>query len=329
MIRTIALTGAMLMMAASAHADGIYSRPDGHAPIGVMRDHVHKQGELMLSYRFGFMDMDGNRRGTSKVSAQQVLTNYMVSPTEMTMSMHMLGVMYGLTDQLTIAAMSGWADKEMDHVRRNGSTFVAETKDLTDSKLNAMYQFYEHNGHKVQLNAGISLPTGSITERNQAGQILPYPMQIGSGTYDLMPGVSYSATRETYSWGAQANATIRTGRNNRGYTLGNNYQLTAWAARKMSDAFSISIRLDGQNWDDISGKDRQLPAQNFPVPTADPSLQAGTRIDALAGINFIVPTGKLKGNRLAAEIGLPVYQNINGPRLETDYRLTLGWQLAF
>ncbi|NBD18196.1 MAG: hypothetical protein GVY04_19270 [Cyanobacteria bacterium] len=32
-------------------------RPDGHAPIGVMGDHVHGQGEWMLSYRYMFILM--------------------------------------------------------------------------------------------------------------------------------------------------------------------------------------------------------------------------------------------------------------------------------
>ena len=28
------------------------SRPDGHAPIGVMGEHTHEQGEYMLAYRY-------------------------------------------------------------------------------------------------------------------------------------------------------------------------------------------------------------------------------------------------------------------------------------
>lgn len=36
------------------------SRPDGHAPISVMGDHYHKKGELMFSYRFMPMWMEGN-----------------------------------------------------------------------------------------------------------------------------------------------------------------------------------------------------------------------------------------------------------------------------
>src|SRR6056297_729110 len=43
-------------------------RADGHAPIGVMGDHRHKTGEVMLSYRYMFMDMRGNRTGDDSIS---------------------------------------------------------------------------------------------------------------------------------------------------------------------------------------------------------------------------------------------------------------------
>lgn len=39
------------------------TRADGHAPIGVMGDHLHKKGSYMLSYRFMRMSMAGNRDG--------------------------------------------------------------------------------------------------------------------------------------------------------------------------------------------------------------------------------------------------------------------------
>ena len=46
------------------------SRPDAHAPIGVMGDHTHDKGEWMLSYRYMYMNMTGNRVGTDSVSAR-------------------------------------------------------------------------------------------------------------------------------------------------------------------------------------------------------------------------------------------------------------------
>ena len=47
------------------------ARPDAHAPIGVMGDHLHKKGEFMLSYRFMNMKMEDNRDGTNDLSVSE------------------------------------------------------------------------------------------------------------------------------------------------------------------------------------------------------------------------------------------------------------------
>lgn len=313
--------------AAHSHDYKTEPKPDDHAPIGVMRDHVHKQGEVMLSYRYSFMDMIENRDGSDGVSDAQVLQDFAVAPTDMSMRMHMVGGMYGITDQLTLGVMGGFATKSMDHVRRNGTTFETEGIGFADTRVNGMYEFYNHHGHRIQANMGISIPTGTFDERAPNGARLPYPMQIGSGTYDLLPGVSYSGHKGQWSWGSQVNATIRTGKNSNGYRLGDAYNLTGWGAYRINEMFSVSGRLDGNRWGDLSGIDRLIP--NFMAPTMNPTLQAGRRVDALLGVNFIMPDGPLEGHRLAFEAGAPVYEYLDQNRLGTDYRFTLGWQKAF
>ena len=57
-------------------ADTPKSRPDSHAPIGVMGDHGHKTGEVMLSYRFMAMGMQGLQSGTSTVEIAEVLKDF-------------------------------------------------------------------------------------------------------------------------------------------------------------------------------------------------------------------------------------------------------------
>ncbi len=37
---------------------------------------------------------------------------------------------------------------------------------------------------------------------------------------------------------------------------------------------------------------------------------------------------KMDGNRLAIEVGLPLYQDLDGPQLKNDYSFTIGWQLS-
>ena len=48
-------------MAGALFYHGVFAdiRVDTHAPIGVMGDHLHKQGEIMVSYRYMQMEMAG------------------------------------------------------------------------------------------------------------------------------------------------------------------------------------------------------------------------------------------------------------------------------
>ena len=148
-------------------------------------------------------------------------------------------------------------------------------------------------------------------------------MQLGSGTFDLMPGMTYTGFADDWSWGAQALGTIRTGSNKRGYTLGNMGDFSLWGAHRWNENVSTSLRLNGTTWGNISGSDSRLNPNV--IPTADPNLRAGSRLDILLGINGDFGNG----HRLAIEGGLPVAQSYDGPQLETDFILTAGWQFSF
>ncbi len=324
-----------------------------HAPIGVMADHRHKQGEWMTSYRFSFMDMAGNRDGTDRLSPEDIVTSapnpfgmpptLRVVPTDMTMKMHMAGVMYGLTDRVTLMAMGMYMTSEMDHITFQGPAgttrlggFTTETTGFGDTTVAAIVGLddgsYEHR--QVNVALGVSIPTGSIGERDQIltpmnttpSPRLPYPMQLGSGTFDLKPSATARTRMGDVSIGGQLSGVIRLERNEAGYRLGNKYEATAWAAYEPAPWVSFSARLRGATMGDISGADPMIAA---PVQTADPENHGGEVIEALVGINLAGQTGLIKGHRLAIEVGKPLYRNLNGPQLETDLTLMVGWQKAF
>ncbi|MBE9129909.1 transporter [Coleofasciculus sp. LEGE 07092] len=307
------------------------ARPDGHAPIGVMGDHTHEKGEVMFSYRYMFMDMDGNRDGTDSLSDAEVLQQFPVTPVRMTMQMHMLGVMYAPTDDLTLMAMVPYVFKEMDHVTRSGLRFTTNSEGFGDIKLTGLYKILDQNRQRLHFNIRVSFPTGSIEERDNtpAGddQILPYPMQIGSGTFDLLPGITYLGQTNNLSWGGQAIATLRLGESSNDYRLGNQLALTGWAAYKWADWLSTSIRLNGKTWGNIDGVDSRL--NPMMIPTADPDRRGGTQLNLGFGVNLYAPRGSLKGSRLAIEFELPLYRSLDGPQLETDWQLTAGIQAVF
>jgi hypothetical protein len=305
--------------------------PIEHGPIGVMQDHMHKKGEWMLSYRYMRMDMGGNKAGTSAVSTADTLGQFMVAPTSMTMDMHMAGVMYGVSDQVTVTAMVPYSRKSMDHVTRMGGEFNTTTNGVGDIKLLAMIALLDQGKHRLHANIGISLPTGSIGQRaaipiNPDAQ-LPYAMQLGSRTWDILPGITYTGTSQNLYWGLQASSVVRIGTNSRDYSLGNRLQLTAWNMVRLSPAFDAGLRMTYHQWGNVDGADPEL--MPMLVQTANPSLQGGKRIDLAFALNFQVQNGSLKGHRLAAEISVPVYQNLDGPQMKQNWALTIGWQKAF
>ena len=335
------LASATFMIAVAIHSAALadinssdqwlQERPDGHAPIGVMGDHTHTEGEFMFSYRYMAMDMEGNRSGKSRVSPSEVLQDYMVSPTRMEMKMHMFGGMYAPSDTITLMAMLPLLELSMDHVTRMGSEFSTRTSGLGDIQISALWKIVEERSHQVHINAGISLPTGNIKERGNtpagADMKLTYPMQLGSGTFDLRPGITYNGKTTRVSWGAQSLGTLRLGENGEDYTLGDRIEASVWGAVLLSDWLSGSLRGRWHSWDDISGNDSEL--NPMMVPTAVPTLRGGEIYELGLGFNLLVPNGSLEGLRLAFEVLYPIDQHLDGPQLETDLTYTFGIQRSF
>lgn len=325
--------------------------PADHAPIGVMGDHLHKKGEWMLSYRFMTMDMEDNLRGSNNLSPEEIVSStpnrfanppmmpprLRVVPTQMTTEMHMLGLMYAPSDQVTLMAMLNYIDKDMQHITFQGpmgtqrlGNFTTHTSGIGDTKVAALVGLYDSPQHKLHLNIGMSLPTGSIDETGEIltpmntrpSPRLPYPMQLGSGTYDFEPRLTYRGYQQQWGWGAQFKALLRLGENDEGYSLGNQTRLTAWGSYRFTDTISASLRLSYQDSDRIDGIDPNIVA---PVQTADPDNQGGERVDLGVGVNYLHPNG----HRLALEYETVLDQDLNGVQLEMQSMLNLGYQYAF
>lgn len=334
----------------------IGSTANDHAPIGVMGDHMHKKGEWMLSYRYMRMNMEGNRNGTNELSPEEIATSVpnrffgtpgqpatlRVVPTEMSMDMHMLGAMYAPTDWLTLMLMANYIDRDMEHITFAGGagtarlgTFSTESKGWGDTKLSGLFRLYKDHTHFVHLNAGLSIPTGSIKETDDVltpmnmrpTLRLPYAMQLGTGTYDFLPGITYSGREGSWEWGAQYAAQIPLeDENDQGYQWDDKHTLTAWGSYEWAPWISTSLRLTGQTQGKIDGIDPNIVA---PVQTADPDNYGGETLEAGFGVNLMATQGYLKGQRLAFEVSAPLYQDLNGPQMERDYTATIGWQYAF
>jgi len=297
--------------------------------------------------------MNDNQDGHRDVSPNYIVTNVAnrfappatlrVVPTKMTMDMHMLGAMYAPNDKVTLMAMLNYIDKKMDHITYQGMAgttvkgkFTTKSDGIGDAVLSAMYRLVNKPNNKWHLNFGVSLPTGDIKEKdtiltpmpvNDRPKVrLPYSMQLGSGTWDLKPGITYNGRKDNITWGAQYMGTFRLGENDEDYTLGNVQEVTAWTAFSPVPWFSYALRLSYQDIDDISGRDERISG---PVQTADPDNYGGQSLLGYISFNLSGQSGWIRGHRIAFEYGFPLSQDLNGPQMKQDWTLTGGWQYSF
>ena len=97
---------------------------------------------------------------------------------------------------------------------------------ISDLKIGGLYDLARwEDGRRAHLSLGLSAPTGSIDEKS-GWKIVGYGMQLGSGTWDFHPAITYLGQTENYSYGAQLGGILRIGDNDQGYTLGNRVEAT-------------------------------------------------------------------------------------------------------
>lgn len=309
------------------------NRPDGHAPISVMADHVHHKGEFMFSYRYMTMDMRQLRQGTTNATIADAHANYMVAPLDMVMNMHMLGTMYAPSDKITLMAMANYLENDMNLQMRNGNIFSTNTSGLGDVILSALYSIFNKNSKAMHAQLGVNIPTGSIEAMDvipvsMGNEVqLPYPMQLGTGSFGAKLGLTYLGQCDTFSWGHQLTGMININDNDQDYKFGNQYSFNNWIAAKAGDNLSISVRLQALLIDEIDGVSPLL--NPMMVTTADTVNSGGTFINSGFGLNYMITNGGLEGMRFASEISTPLYQDLNGIQLKQNYNLTLGMQYAF
>ncbi|WP_233199038.1 MULTISPECIES: transporter [Pirellulaceae] len=309
-------------------------RPDSHAPAGLMGDHVHHQGEVMIEYKFQKMFMDGNRYGTQQVSDVAALDvtgiPFMATPTRMDMNMQMLHVMYGATDNVTLYLMPMWMELTMDHMRRNGTTFTTYNEGFSDLRFGALFLLYDTESTDWIFNFGMSAPTGNIHGTTTAASPMgaetqmPYPMQLGSGTFNFRPGITYKKYWDMASTGVQLQTNLPVGENYRDYTVGNEYQLNWWFARRVGEQMSFSFRTEGLWRENYGG-----PGD----PQLNPNMISTARTDMRGGFWFNLGIGGIyqfcDGSRLNVELVRPVYQDLDGVQLETDFQMFASWSKAW
>jgi len=303
--------------------------------------HTHPAGMWMINYKFMHMDMSGLRDGTTDVSESDVgymrgkPYEYMMIPTRMIMDMHMFMIMYGLTERVTLMAMTTYRVNEMKMLMDMGPMSMIKreppmrSSGLGDTEIRAIYKL----NNDLTGSLGIEFPTGSIEEEVETMGMrfrMPYDMQLGSGTYNLKPAITYNTLSKDRLWnlGAQAVFTYHIDKNENNWAFGDSLRLTGWIQRDL-DPLSTWVRLAYDYTGKIRGKDPEIdklldPMMGAPMPDADPDNYGGQKLDGLIGLRYS------KGPfSLGVEGGIPLYQDLNGLQLKTKWIFNAGIHYMF
>lgn len=350
-----------------SHAHHHHHQHGAHAPAGVMFDHLlPKAGDMMVGYRYMYGSQGGDMlHGTHTIGNQALVGRgcgpnpCFVAPETMSMDMHMLDLMYAPTDWLTLMLMPQFMNMSMTMERLRSSEYDSladnnvgntsgeaisghiphhlqnghETGGFGDLGMYALVKLFDNGSHHVHIATGLSAPTGDVNielRRNHQvdGGFIHYGMQLGSGTWDFKPSLTYTGHWADFSWGTQANGTLRMeAKNQSGYALGDMLQATAWGGYNLTPWLTASVRgvytLQGRVKNQFDGLIEQFGPMDYP------SNYGGRYWDVGFGLSAMVLTGDLMGNRLSVEWLQPVEDYAYGYQLERNGALTATWAYAF
>lgn len=304
--------------------------------------HGHDAGMLMFEYRFMRMYQQGLLQGTKSVAPEAVLQDaqdtarwvdangepIMSIGTEMTMDMHMFMVMYSMTDKLTLTAMTNYLVNDMSMLMRpmddmgpghtmpmatitDWSGMFMESAGIGDTQVGMTYKLDDYLLFDPLLTVSVSLPTGSIDQADTTG-VLPYDMQLGSGSYDLLVGYGMGNMWNSWHVGTEAKYLWRTCDNEQGYRLGDRYSIEGYVKYHLKTNTTLRSSVKHEDWGKIRGRDDRIDD--------NPNYYGGMRTDLWIGASQTLPFGFA----LDFHYGLPLHQKLNEVQMQTDWQMQVG-----
>ncbi len=366
----------MAQMDHSAHAGHGGHHHGTVAPAGVMSSHMlAKAGDWMIGYRFQWSNQSGAlRNGTRPVSDRELIAKgcrggvCALAPDSMPMSMHMLDLMVAPTDWLTLMLMPQWMDMDMKMRALDGvppyddnvpSSHIAhhaqnghESGGFGDLGMYALFKLYDDSTHHLHITPGFTAPIGDVDLHLRRGHqsdggFMHYCMQLGSGTWDFAPNLTYTGHLDDWSWGAQLNGVVRMGNKNKsGYRLGDIFQATAWGGYNITPWLTATLRgvyttqgsIRGQysgseGGQFITGTDKDdnlIYSSILKFGSMDyPDNYGGRFGDVGFGLSGMVPSGDLAGIHFSVEWLQPIYNDMNGYQQNRDGTLNATWGIMF
>ncbi|MGB0908949.1 MAG: hypothetical protein ACPGYT_01185 [Nitrospirales bacterium] len=324
-------------------------------------DNWWNSSRLHVSYSFVHAEFNGFRNGTNNISDSALIgpangVTYPILQDAIIQEAHSFEFAMDVNEWMTAHIKVPYILQSSGHHAivggPNFSDFTIRSEGFGDINMMGSFRMLRTQAHSFALNIGVSLPTGSIREKGDtpspgSRNQLPYTMQIGSGTWDVLLGAVYQGSTGplastytkpfgSFSWSLRVLGKIRTGRNSRGYRLGNRQISTVSVTAHPSPRFQPFIRLNTEISGKIRGTDDAFPGPIFPTPAANPNNFGGEKISLSGGttIGFsAIPKGTvfdlLREHKISIEYGQPVYQSLNGPQAQERWHGSVNWSVDF
>jgi len=312
-------------------------------------------GPWSMSVLYSRRKLDGYQAGTDKLSNGEVQfvpgetrtdKNFPVLPTVITQEAVIITTRYAISDANELTFSIPHIKQSTDHesIVPGYSFFNITSSGLGDISFGYSGALERWDSAFVSYTIGLSLPTGSIDEqgdtpRATGDQQLPYTMQLGSGTWDIPLGLHYQNEKSSWTWGANIFAKVRTGRpknifdkawsgtNDRNYRLGDRFSISAWGRFFNSAAVRPTAKISYQYADKIHGRDEELIVPGpFPYPASitDPGNFGGEKVDITLGSEI----GDTE-HSFVVQIGMPIYQDLNGVQPKETVQINISWNDSF
>lgn len=220
------------------------------------------------------------------------------------LKLQMMMATYQMDAQTTLMMALPYIDNEVVTFY-SGVPYRDYSRGLGDFTISANRFLGIYGGTILMADAGLSLPTGGISEKNVINTAFNYPynMQLGSGTIDPILGFTALKMGSSVDLGTHVLAIVRTGQKNLNeYHLGNQYRMDAWANYNLNSIFQARLVGYHKTKQGIEGQDKTLgrPASLEFYHHDQMNWDVSAALAAKQAIS--------KSVSLSAEIGVPVAQ---------------------
>ena len=172
----------------------------------------------------------------------------------------------------------------------------------------ALKQDKEDFGQKLQLGAGVKIPTGKYDAMNN-GSVNP-SFQLGTGSWDYSILAEHSLKFRNWGWNTNLNYILKT-ENTKKYRFGNqiNYAGTLYYTAKIKD-FSLvpQLGIAGEVYDANKDFGEKIPLTSGNIILGKMGMELGYKRLSF-GLNMM----------------LPIHQNLTGGRVKANHRFAVSF----